>query len=93
MGWPVDDAIYDASSNVVNAHRLNGSLLLLAGELDDNVDPSCTLQVVNALNAAGKDFDFMLVPGAGHGVLHLRDEIVQLGKKFNNFWKNWLSST
>ncbi|PPJ51299.1 hypothetical protein CBER1_07890 [Cercospora berteroae] len=92
MGWPVDDAIYDASSNVVNAHRLNGSLLLLVGELDDNVDPSCTLQVVNALNAAGKDFDFMLVPGAGHGVLHLRDEIVQLGNKFNNFWKNWLSS-
>ncbi|GIZ45708.1 hypothetical protein CKM354_000886300 [Cercospora kikuchii] len=93
MGWPVDDAIYDASSNVVNAHRLNGSLLLLVGELDDNVDPSCTLQVVNALNAAGKDFDFMIVPGAGHTVLHLRHEIVQLGKKFNNFWKNWLSST
>lgn len=32
-----------------------------------NVDPSTTIQVVNALTKANKDFDFLYVPGADHG--------------------------
>jgi dipeptidyl aminopeptidase/acylaminoacyl peptidase len=46
---------------------LKGKLLLTVGELDRNVDPACTLRVVDALIKANKDFDFLLVPGAGHG--------------------------
>lgn len=68
MGWPVDDNVYDASSNVVHAHRLTGALMLIVAELDDNVDPSSTMQVVNALIAADKDFDLVFMPGADHGV-------------------------
>jgi dipeptidyl aminopeptidase/acylaminoacyl peptidase len=59
---------YEASSNVVNAHRLTGKLMLLVGEFDTNVDPSSTIQVVNALIAAGKTFDLVINPGGGHGV-------------------------
>lgn len=66
MGWPVDKS-YEDSSNVVHAGKLTGALLLIVGELDDNVDPASTLQVVNALNKAGKDYDLLYVPGAGHG--------------------------
>ena len=66
MGWPIGPH-YSESSNVDNAWRLQGKLLLVVGELDRNVDPSSTLQVVNALIDAAKDFDFLLVPGAGHG--------------------------
>ncbi len=55
-------------SNVTNAHKLTGKLLLTVGELDKNVDPASTMQVVNALIKAGKDFDLLVVPGAGHGV-------------------------
>jgi dipeptidyl aminopeptidase/acylaminoacyl peptidase len=66
MGWPVGPH-YAASSNVDNAHKLQGKLLLTVGELDRNVDPASTMQVVNALIKAGKDFDFLVVPGAGHG--------------------------
>ena len=66
MGWPVSDH-YAANSNVVHAARLQGKLLLTVGELDRNVDPASTLQVVDALLKAGKDFDFVLVPGGGHG--------------------------
>ena len=66
MGWPIGPH-YSESSNVDNAWRLQGKLLLVVGELDRNVDPSSTLQVVNALINADKDFDFLLVPGAGHG--------------------------
>ena len=66
MGWPIGPH-YSESSNVDNAWPLQGKLLLVVGELDRNVDPSSTLQVVNALIDADKDFDFLLVPGAGHG--------------------------
>jgi dipeptidyl aminopeptidase/acylaminoacyl peptidase len=66
MGWPVGPE-YAASSNVDNAYRLQGRLLLVMGEMDSNVDPSSTLQVVNALIKAGKDFELLDVPGGGHG--------------------------
>ena len=66
MGWPIGPH-YSESSNVDNAWRLQGRLLLVVGELDRNVDPSSTLQVVNALIEADKDFDFLLFPGGGHG--------------------------
>lgn len=66
MGWPVGPE-YTASSNVEYAHQLKGKLLLAVGELDTNVDPSSTWQVVNALIKAKKTFDLLFLPGAGHG--------------------------
>jgi dipeptidyl-peptidase-4 len=68
MGLPVGPW-YEEQSNVTQAHRLQGKLLLLVGEMDKNVDPSSTLQVVNALIKADKQFDLLVVPGQGHGVL------------------------
>jgi dipeptidyl aminopeptidase/acylaminoacyl peptidase len=67
MGWPVDDS-YVRSSCVPDAHKLQGKLLLMVGELDKNVDPSSTFQVVNALIKSNKDFSLLDMPGAGHGV-------------------------
>jgi dipeptidyl-peptidase-4 len=66
MGWPVGPH-YAEQSNVTNAHKLQGKLLLTVGELDRNVDPASTMQVVNALIKAGKDFELVVVPGVGHG--------------------------
>ncbi|MFT4114119.1 prolyl oligopeptidase family serine peptidase [Silvibacterium sp.] len=66
MGWPLGPQ-YAASSNVDNAWRLQGRLLLVMGEMDTNVDPSTTMQVANALIKANKDFEFLDVPGGGHG--------------------------
>jgi dipeptidyl aminopeptidase/acylaminoacyl peptidase len=66
MGWPVGPW-YAASSDMENAWRLQGKLMLIMGEMDKNVDPSSTLQVVNRLIQAGKDFDLLVVPGGGHG--------------------------
>lgn len=65
MGYPIGPH-YAESSNVENAYRLKGKLMLIVGELDDNVDPSSTLQVVNALIKANKNFDFIMVPGMAH---------------------------
>jgi dipeptidyl aminopeptidase/acylaminoacyl peptidase len=66
MGWPLGPE-YAAASNVDNAYRLQGKILLLVGEMDTNVDPASTMQVVNALIKANKMFDLLVVPGANHG--------------------------
>jgi dipeptidyl aminopeptidase/acylaminoacyl peptidase len=65
MGYPVDSS-YVACSNVENAYRLERPLMLVVGEKDDNVDPASTMQVVAALEKAGKDFELVVIPGAGH---------------------------
>jgi len=66
MGWPIGPQ-YSASSNVDNAYRLQGNLLLIVGEMDTNVDPSSTMQVVRQLIKHNRDFDLLVVPGANHG--------------------------
>lgn len=67
MGYPIDES-YSKSSNVDNAHLLEGNLLLINGELDDNVDPASTLQVVHALIQADKYFEQIYMPGKGHSL-------------------------
>ncbi len=67
MGYPIDES-YSASSNVDNAWRLKGKLLLINGELDDNVDPASTLQVVSELMKANKNFDQLYLPGKTHSL-------------------------
>ncbi|MFP6892209.1 MAG: prolyl oligopeptidase family serine peptidase [Opitutales bacterium] len=66
MGYPVGPH-YAESSNVDNAHRLQGKLLLIVGEMDKNVPPESTMRLADALIKASKDFDLVVVPGEGHG--------------------------
>ena len=66
MGYPVGPH-YAESSNIDNAHRLKGRLMLLVGELDKNVPPESTMRLSAALIKAGKDFDLIVMPGGGHG--------------------------
>ena len=73
MSWPLGPQ-YAASSNVDNAYRLQGKVLLVIGEMDTNVDPASSLQVVNALVKAHKHFDMLYIPGQNHGVSILADE-------------------
>jgi dipeptidyl aminopeptidase/acylaminoacyl peptidase len=78
MGWPIGPQ-YGKSSNVDNAYRLQGRALIIVGEMDTNVDPASSLQVVNALVKAHKHFDMLYIPGQDHGVgvlgsEHYRDD-------------------
>jgi dipeptidyl aminopeptidase/acylaminoacyl peptidase len=66
MGWPVGPE-YESNSNVTLAKKLQGKLFLIVGEMDRNVDPSSTMQVVDALIKADKDFDLLVIPDVGHG--------------------------
>ncbi len=65
LGYPIDDSYIEAS-NVENAHLLSRPLMLVVGELDDNVDPASTMQVADALIKANKDFELVVIPGAAH---------------------------
>ena len=65
MGYPVDSS-YVECSNVYHASKLQRPLMLVVGELDDNVDPSSTYQLVNALVKANKDFELVVLPGVSH---------------------------
>ena len=65
MGWPLGPE-YVACSNMENAGKLQGRLMLFVGEMDTNVDPSSTMQVVNALVKNNKAFDLLVIPGANH---------------------------
>jgi hypothetical protein len=74
MGWPIGPE-YAASSNVDNAYRLQGKVLIIIGEMDSNVDPASSLQVVNALvnyrvddKPKPRHFDMLYIPGQNHGV-------------------------
>ncbi len=67
MGYPIGPW-YGESSNVDNAHKLQGDLLLINGELDDNVDPASTLQVVSELVKHNKQFEQLYLPGHSHNL-------------------------
>jgi dienelactone hydrolase len=67
MGYPVGPC-YSECSNIDNAGRLCGKLFLIVGEMDNNVPPESTMRFVDALVKAGKDFDLLVIPGAGHGM-------------------------
>jgi dipeptidyl aminopeptidase/acylaminoacyl peptidase len=67
MGYPVGPC-YSECSNIDNAGRLCGTLFLIVGEMDNNVPPESTMRFVDALVKAGKDFDLLVIPGAGHGM-------------------------
>jgi dipeptidyl aminopeptidase/acylaminoacyl peptidase len=49
------------------AENLKGKLLLVHGDMDNNVHPAGTVRLVNALIKANKRFDFMIMPGKPHG--------------------------
>ena len=61
----------DNYANQVNAslaENLVGKLFLMTGDMDDNVHPAMTLQVVDALIKANKSFDFLILPNRAHGL-------------------------
>lgn len=65
MGYPVGPH-YSESSNIDNAAKLVGKLMLIIGEVDSNVPPESTFRFADALMRAGKDFELIHLPGTNH---------------------------
>ena len=86
MSYPIDSS-YVECSNVENAYRLERPLMLVVGEQDDNVDPASTMQVVDALIKAKKDFELVVIPSAHHTM----GESFGEHKRYDFFVKNLLN--
>ena len=69
QGLPIDER-YASQANAALAAALRGKLLLIWGELDDNVNPYGSMRFINALVAADKDFDLLVLPGANHDLMN-----------------------
>jgi len=59
---------YESQANQLIAKNLQGKLLLMHGDMDDNVHPAMTIQVVNELIKANRDFDLIIAPDRAHGL-------------------------
>jgi dipeptidyl-peptidase-4 len=70
--WTPDDnpSGYEAGSVLTYANELKGRLLLYFGTADNNVHPTNSLQIIKALQAAGKSFDLQVGPDQGHSAVN-----------------------
>lgn len=59
--------VYSIETNPQIANNLKGHLMLVHGDIDNNVHPANTIRVVNALIRANKRFDMLILPGQRHG--------------------------
>jgi dienelactone hydrolase len=66
-----DETLYATQANKTVASQITGDLLLIHGDLDNNVHPAMTMQVVDALIKADRNFDLLIVPNAGHMLILL----------------------
>lgn len=82
---------YDDQANQNFADRLKGKLLLAHGGMDDNVPPSNTYLVIQALEKANKDFDLIIFPNARHG--YGEDSYYMMRRRWDYFVKNLLGAT
>ena len=86
----MENSDYDAQANQNYAKNLKGKLLLAHGLLDDNVPPSNTMLVVEALEKANKDFDLILFPNSRHGYGQFSSYMMR--KRWDYFVKNLLEA-
>ncbi|OYW82177.1 MAG: S9 family peptidase [Asticcacaulis sp. 32-58-5] len=72
--WPevsmgiADDATWEANSNIPVAKNLKGKLMLIHGDIDDNVPVAATMKLSKALIDAGKDHELVILPNTKHNV-------------------------
>ena len=93
LGPPQDNGEgYRASAPVNAAADLKGRLLIVHGTSDDNVHMQNTIQMVNSLVNAGKQFDLMLYPGKTHGIAGPVAR-TNLFTKMLEHWTQWLKGS
>ena len=86
---PDGSTTYDNQANQLLAANLKGKLLLAHGTLDDNVPPSNTMVVAEALIAANKDFDLLMMPNRRHG---FANEPYMMRKRWDYFVRHLLGA-
>ena len=78
--------VYKIEKNQDIARNLRGDLMLVTGDIDDNVHPANTIRVVNALMRAHKRFEFVLMPEQRHGYGDLNEYFFWKMADFYTYW-------
>ena len=90
MQTPQENASgYDTNSPINFADKLKGNFLLIHGTADDNVHFQNSMQFIEALVQANKQFDWAIYPDKNHGIYGGKTRI-QLFNKMTNFIKEKL---
>lgn len=82
---------YQIDQNSQLAKNLKGKLLLVTGDIDNNVHPANTIRMAEALIKANKRFDFVLLPGQRHGFGNMTEYF--FWKKADYFSEHLLGSS
>ncbi|MEO6893416.1 MAG: DPP IV N-terminal domain-containing protein [Ginsengibacter sp.] len=82
---------YEPQANQIYAKNLKGKLMLAHGMMDDNVPPSNTMLVIEALEKANKDYDLVIFPNSHHG--YGQYSLYMMRKRWDYFVKNLLKAT
>ncbi len=82
---------YDDQANQNYAKNLKGKLMLAHGLMDDNVPPTNTLLVVDALIKANKDFDLVIFPNSRHGYGEFSNYMTR--RRWDYFVRNLMGAT
>ena len=82
---------YEPQANQLYAKNLKGKLMLAHGMMDDNVPPSNTMLVIEALEKANKDYDLVLFPNSHHG--YGQYSLYMMRRRWDYFVKNLLKAT
>ncbi|HSN08346.1 MAG TPA: prolyl oligopeptidase family serine peptidase, partial [Hanamia sp.] len=81
---------YEPQANEVYAKNLKGKLMLAYGTMDDNVPPSNTKLVIEALEKANKDYDLIIFPNSHHG--YGQYSLYMMRRRWDYFVKNLLGA-
>ncbi len=81
---------YEPQANEIYAKNLKGKLMLAYGTMDDNVPPSNTMLVIQALEKANKDYDLIIFPNAHHG--YGQYSLYMMRRRWDYFVKNLLGA-
>ena len=81
---------YEPQANEIYAKNLKGKLMLAYGTMDDNVPPSNTMLVIEALEKANKDYDLVIFPNSHHG--YGQYSLYMMRRRWDYFVKNLLGA-
>jgi len=87
MGFPAQKH-YDEQSNFFLAEKLEGKLLMVHGNMDNNVNPAASVRMADELIKANKDFELILLPGKDHGTCYYDKYFIR--KRWDFFVNNLL---
>ena len=91
MRKPQDNASgYDENSPINHVEKLKGNYMLICGMADDNVHPHNSYDLVSALVAADKQFEFMAYPNSNHGIYTGKNTTFHLYTKMTDFFLKYL---